>query len=522
MPQTNRKSDSPISPADMLLTIINELEELLGIVDGPDGGFIQILDRAETKLTKDGANVIGAYLNRNSNNPAKHSLIAMFHKFSRYIELEVGDGTTSATRLACGVLKRLLEKNDKRSFRMVMNDFHTFKEHVKTNALEHTLNVEDAELESFLGYLYAQTYTSSHGNRELSETVKEWLGYFTARRDGLWKNLVAVPGKATDDEFKIEYLTDGFTLYEYHVGSPTMYNAGDSDIVAANDANVIFTNVVTPEMLDELKDEIASDVPLYFVCSHPNKTITVLSEAGNSGGTFSPMAGVPDNLSPYSAIHAYMLSNDMGNEANQNYYLFRNIKVYHTEGTLCLEGVIQYDGSGVIKGYAKDSPIEAFLTALRGFNIPSTTGGIVQRHLSMLQTTFMFNWPPMLVLGGSEDVVARNMDILDDIVKAVLLANEHGIVSGGLIPLRTIVGRFEEDKSFAGMFLYTLQNITCDKHMIGLVDVLTDKVVNPFTYENLLNEENPLIVQPASIHTAILEGFEKYLLRLAFLERSLV
>ena len=507
---------------DLLLEIIDETEELLAIVDGPDGSFIQVLDRAETKLTKDGANVILAYLNSNVHNSAKHSLIAMFHKFAKYIELEVGDGTTSATRLACGVLKRLITKKEKGSFRVVMNDFHAFKERVKTASVEHTLSVEDAEMTSFLGYLYAQTYTSSHGNHELSAIVQEWLGYFAARNDGLWKNLVAVPGKATEDEFTIEYLENGLTLYDYHVGSSEMYNAGDSDIVGAASANVVFTDTVTPEILEELKEDIEQDTPLYIVCTHPNKAISVLKEANNTGGTFSPLAGVPALLSPYAAVHSYMLANDMGNGPKQRYYLFRDIKVYHKENTLCLEGVIQYDGAGVIKGYSKDSAIEGFLTELRGFNLPSTTSGVIQRHLSMLQTSLVFKWPPMLVLGGSEDVVARNIDILDDIVKAVLLANKHGIVSGGLIPLRTIVGRFEEDKAFAGMFLHTLQNITCDKHIIGLVDVLTDKVVNPFTYENLLNEENPLIVQPASIHMAILEGFEKYLLRLAFLERSLV
>ena len=151
------------------LDTLKRIAGLLANTYGPMGSFTEIIlgsdpDTAQAKYSKDGLTVLKAIC---FDQPIEASIRESIEDICRYVEVNVGDATTSTSIIAYHVFKTLLDVENKFKVmpRTIMALFKKYvaecQEIIKSNARELTLDD-----------VYNISMISTNGNTEISENIK--------------------------------------------------------------------------------------------------------------------------------------------------------------------------------------------------------------------------------------------------------------------------------------------------------------------------------------------------------------
>jgi hypothetical protein len=335
------------------------------------------------------------------------------------------------------------------------------------------------------------------------------------------------------DEFKIYTSSNTWSLYDMMPALPSMYNCGSKKEIYTKGAKVIILrDGVGPEVIEPLKTAMCSNhnVSWYIIGTNASIATSLFTDGGFSGGIFSPMTPLARELEVYAIYSAYHRTMCGTHDLPLFYVLDDDIVVKYVDSELYLTGVFEYDSRGVNAAYSPDSVFFKQIMNAHSLNNRQTQPPTAIRRLSTLISSAMFEQDACLRLGGNLDVMNRNLDIIEDVVLAIGLGVEHGVIDGGGLGLyEFIIDRLDTPK---GHPLEFLKHIVADVNKNSLltnspsvVDIISGTPAASVAdlESNLASAcHATYILQPATIIPTFFKAFEKHLLRLAHTDQALI
>ena len=232
----------------------------------------------DTVFTKDGANIIRSleYISAQENWAKK-----IIEYIGNNIENSSGDGTTSSMMFACGMLRHMyntISEIKPISYTQLRSIYAEFVKHVQERLKGYILTAAGDRVKELA---YAQAYTSSHGNAELSEAA---ANLFAQTPDTLW-DYVGFQRRRYESSKEIE-LVESTGQYEVECKPMTrsVFNERLKTALRYENATLIVLN-----------DGLGIDNPFWhkienaITSSTPEKPVAILAHNDGDGVTWQKL-----------------------------------------------------------------------------------------------------------------------------------------------------------------------------------------------------------------------------------------
>ena len=180
----------------------------------------------DTIFTKDGANIVKSI---EFASPLEDIVRKAVFYIGTNVEKSSGDGTTSSMMFMCSMLKHMNESLSEVlpvSYHTLYGAFNDFLEMVKDRMKRYRINAKQPDgsydTETVRKIVYSQTYTSSHGNKELAKAVADM---FAACPPEMWPKMTFGRRHYESDKlFEIKTTGGQYQLDDCSTMSKTVFN----------------------------------------------------------------------------------------------------------------------------------------------------------------------------------------------------------------------------------------------------------------------------------------------------------
>lgn len=180
----------------------------------------------DTIFTKDGANIVKSI---EFASPLEDIVRKAVFYIGTNVEKSSGDGTTSSMMFMCSMLKHMNESLSEVlpvSYHTLYGAFNDFLEMVKDRMKRYRINAKKPDgsydTETVRKIVYSQTYTSSHGNKELAKAVADM---FAACPPEMWPKMTFGRRHYESDKlFEIKTTGGQYQLDDCSTMSKTVFN----------------------------------------------------------------------------------------------------------------------------------------------------------------------------------------------------------------------------------------------------------------------------------------------------------
>ena len=180
----------------------------------------------DTIFTKDGANIVKSI---EFASPLEDIVRKAVFYIGTNVERSSGDGTTSSMMFMCSMLKHMNESLNEVlpvSYHTLYGAFNDFLEMVKDRMKRYKINAKKPDgsydTETVRKIVYSQTYTSSHGNKELAKAVADM---FAACPPEMWPKMTFGRRHYESDKlFEIKTTGGQYQLDDCSTMSKTVFN----------------------------------------------------------------------------------------------------------------------------------------------------------------------------------------------------------------------------------------------------------------------------------------------------------
>lgn len=242
---------------------------------GPMGSNTKIItgnsnNTISSTYSKDGLKVLGKIV---SSGPIEMSIIEEIIEATRYVESQVGDGTTSTVILSSLIFDNLIKIGDKYNIApyQLIRDFKSIVEEIKESILN---NVRRCTLDE----IYNISMVSTNGNEEVSRNIQNIY-----KEHGLDVDLSVGISNTSDSILKVY---DGLTLTEgmsdpVFINNPTtgeceIHNAKVyhfADPIDTMDMIVLFESILNHNLYETIENEEAP-IPTVITCPRISKDMS--------------------------------------------------------------------------------------------------------------------------------------------------------------------------------------------------------------------------------------------------------
>lgn len=553
----------------LMMQTFSELEDVLTDHCGPYGKFAMIKDQldptAEPVFTKDGINIVRSieYIS-----PMQNFVRSTIAYIGSRIDMIAGDGTTSSMIIAVAALRSLI-KNIKEagvhfSYKELTDGYDNFLNMVEDKYKHHVWTIDRLAKEARISrnkaikkIAAAQSYTSSHGDEEISNVVAK---LFSSLPQEAW-NYINVSRERYETEKRVELKYDysDFSLDRISILHPAMLNSEVDTCYKSNDATLLIVNgpiadttLVYQDLLERINKITIDDPDLVVICMgcDSNMSTNLINMLHKKDIMKKVCIFTQVNETRRMEMRALAILANEGRSAFPpavNYCVKEHVIVdYKSDGTLSFHKLYQIESNDMITHPWYDDPTRVayhdFLSMINRFiEIESKEPPSRLREDGIMEAKKLYN--KMLLqekvtvrIGGLAHDNAAILDVLTDCLKASKISLTKGFVFGGNKTLYTVLKEIYDEishlkanpvvffvKAFmdaitvteSALFKYTnisFDNMTEDeknKLLTGSYDIITK-----FSTTSMLDLlHHPVVIQTATIDQNILRRFGEVALK---------
>lgn len=499
-----------------MIRTFTELAEKLKAHCGPYSGTAILTNPTqlyqEPIFTKDGINIVKSiqYVS-----PLQDFVRRQMAYIGSRVESNAGDGTTSSMIITAYTLAAMLEKMQamphvysQTEIRLAWNKLVSMVE--DAYSLIRKKQVECTDTNLIRHWARSQAYTSSHGDKELSECIGD---LFASTPRDVWKSLTIQRANFESNErFKImkedcEFSLDNVTIYPNSACTSelgTVYEMGDVVLVVTDSLNIadednkfIFEQV---SRLNDLKVHASEDLrPMAVVVQNPLDMTTMrwLDEHTKyTYGNFAVFVAQSRYDSAFNDVEGLKVLVDSltyGNSKESGFYT-----AYHTSlrfkgsrlviNNLYPSEMIREDGLSQLylsqDGYATMSvhygmdikPYVEYLKALQRIIEKEKENDMAKskdalRSFIRLYHKLITTRNVQFIVGGSSYDNAANVDIAIDVMKGTTSSLLFGFTKGRCLTLEETLKVIRETQSVDKDKTSMLITAFCDALIGGIVQV---------------------------------------------------
>lgn len=566
--------NNTITKADFKTTvvpIIKEIVEELLAHSGPNAEYGLLLDpsdlTSDAVFTNDGINIVRSI---NYINPVSEAVRKLVQHIGGKIDRAAYDGTTSSMIVALTAMIELMENDfiERTPFAKLVDNYTSFIKDVE-NQLESEVWTIDRLCAVYAKYgytrdeviyqiAYSQAYTSSHGDKDLSEVVAKAfvanqcnnfgtiiIDRAMVENEDLWSVKTTSEQFETDDVVVIDGRMNNKELQTAveHLNTTLMVHHGELN---DNDANAT-------RIFDAIK-AIAED-------DTDEKSLVVLV-AGMSAGMRSNIIMGLQELNIFDKVAVCVKAMPFNPDEVNELLVLRNLVVEPTgtmkdltviegvdfkvyDNDLKISNIFERTPEGLHPNYGDETKmefssivkqLETIMERLREDTTPAKIKKL--NDVCKVYNRLVYPTTTSIIIGGTSHENISNMDILIDVVGATRNALNKGFTCGGMSSLKSCMKVLNKMYGFSPSG--ECKSIINDGFMVGIekleehlslphhikvtraenvsYDLLTDKcqIIGEKIEEvdaQLSEVIDPWIIQPAAINITLLKRFKEVCLK---------
>jgi hypothetical protein len=556
-----------------LQRIINDVVAILQDYCGPNSGYIALFStaldgRKVTKFTRDGINTLRAieYVN-----PIDSYVVSLLQYIGAGLERRAGDGTTSSMILSAKLIQQMRANftgvPHQLPYYKLQAAYQQYCELIITALAEYTIKPEETDHELIYGIAYHQALTSSHGDAELAKIVATLLSSLPRRA---WSHMIyRQEAIETNERYRVELndatysctcnLMDG-RMCNTPLGNAVMY---DSAVLIVPPYELNSNSVLTQMIMEKLEALTVDDPPTVCMFLRPANDVASalyqLYARKRAEGIKLVIVWLPDGVAArcndVNAIYAIHGIDSINSE--QPPLMLEGIKVHVEHDTIKLYNFGGYDETGIHIGASNPEHavcrfLEVLNANIRNLEVDKTriNNASNAEKLKAMRNNIEFKCLGNIVIGGQIYESTAAKDVLEDVLSATREAITSGVLLGGFRSLQLASvelsirlnrqqagsrSQTEQERMvgviasmFAGVINKFNQAMMGDLDAVPAlssiqtsVDVVTGAVI-PFTRENLMKINHPMITQSFSAYTEFLKRFGDICPKIVCMTRMIV
>jgi hypothetical protein len=570
-----------------IVSILSFYQDILSKHCGPYGRYamVGVHDGFGTvKFTKDGINILkslaptkpidGEYTAYRAKIDKDYYLTELLHTLICYVghrvERYVGDGTTTAMLVAIGMLlynhkadyqlaKQCDYSEANRVFYELMakveEEFNTSHKYTLDSLIKY-FSEEVTEKELIRAIAYHQAYTSSHGDREIAQTVATLFEHLPKSS---WEHvLYADSYKEEKDRLRFILETDQYQTESDILLTQDVYNVETGDAVKYDDCilavlpNALNVGTLPANNFEKLfNDAVEQNRPLVCLvasmCPTMRSTIHNMVNAEYVKGKKVQFAVFTLEM-PETIINDLMFISALFNPtvSKTDFNICESASVHYYKKKLRLNGLYTpAEGDDIVRPHIND-PTQISVLALlqmmkdnignkKSKGTTSHAEDNTLRYYQMMYNRLLLDKRPTILIGGGIYENVALLDIVEDAVKAVRQTLLHGFSFAGshiiIMILQKIKDQYVNSEvmcNLCDMFIdgytqvYKAAFANAPNYDIeptsGSIDLITGNTVTIDEVSRWVKEmeDCPMVIQPTNTDIEIMKRVNEAILKFMF------